>query len=314
MHRLTVVTLNILSLQRVFAAVGDQVTYDSDGYPVLPNGPTNLDNSTTGATSFHTVSYPYERFKHDPFITIVGTTATVGVAGDDGITESGYLHPQTDSHYITDIWVVDQTDTVVFQQSFTDADSEALATFQVPSSATSFVAYEFCNIHGLYRGPVVNVEWPGLYTTLDNATSGATSVHQASTPPIKHDPFIENSCDSSNYRVGVRGTDGTTVAGDLHPQTDEHHITYIWIKDNSGSLLHTCELYDADATAAECNVPRSLIPDDSTIQATQYCNLHGLYTGPSHATCNAVPVLSAAVPIHAISALVMSVCVGLLSL
>merc|ERR1712083_269027 len=100
--------------------------------------------------------------KHTPYINISGNTGTV-VVGD-----GNPYHPMTASadpdevHFITHIYVLDENDTVVTMQNLdpTGVDT-ARITFTLPSAATSLTAYEFCNKHGLYRGPTVTLSSRG---------------------------------------------------------------------------------------------------------------------------------------------------------
>merc|ERR1712039_782668 len=46
----------------------------------------------------------------------------------------------------------------------------ASVVFTVPPGATSLTAYEFCNLHGLWQGPTVNVSQP---TTADNLSGSS---------------------------------------------------------------------------------------------------------------------------------------------
>merc|ERR1712100_137434 len=106
------------------------------------------------------------------------------------------------------------------------------------------------------------VHWrDALGLTFDDETSGPTSVHTASDPPAKHDTHITVS--NGVATVVVLGTDGSTTA--LHPQEEAHHITKIWVANQDDELMGTID-----------------IPAGTTkLQAWEFCNLHGLYTGAS---------------------------------
>jgi desulfoferrodoxin (superoxide reductase-like protein) len=99
---------------------------------------------TSGPLSYHVATSTPA--KHDPAITISGTTATVKVLGTDGSTTA--LHPQGAGHYISHIYVKDQTGAVVHSALLANDAAEPTTTFTVPVDATELTAYEFCNIHG----------------------------------------------------------------------------------------------------------------------------------------------------------------------
>lgn len=96
--------------------------------------------------------------KHTPYITIQGTTALVTVG--DGKP----YHPMTGGedpnsvHLFTHIYVLDQNSNIVTLQSLDPIEADiASVDFAAPSDATSLTAYVFCNLHGLWQGPIVQV-------------------------------------------------------------------------------------------------------------------------------------------------------------
>lgn len=101
--------------------------------------------------------------KHTPYISLKddGKTASI-LVGKIG----GAIHPMNgspdgveDPHLITEIYVVDQSRTIVTMSSLdsTGVDTATL-DIEVPEGAESLQAYAWCNIHGLWEGPVVQVE------------------------------------------------------------------------------------------------------------------------------------------------------------
>jgi len=66
-------------------------------------------------------------------------------------------------HWINAIWVVDQDEEVVFMKDLdviAGGYSNAYVEFEVPETVKTLKAFSFCNLHGLWSGPVVEV--PGL--------------------------------------------------------------------------------------------------------------------------------------------------------
>lgn len=78
--------------------------------------------------------------------------------------EGGVFHPMNPSingsepHWITDIYVVDQNNNIIAMNSLdpTEADKATL-TFNIGPNVTETKAYEWCNLHGLWEGPSVQV-------------------------------------------------------------------------------------------------------------------------------------------------------------
>ena len=103
--------------------------------------------------------------KHTPYTTFhedaMNATVTIG----NGDEEGGKYHPVVPSddpdevHYATHIYVVDEGGEIVALQAMDPSSGmvPATMTFDIPTGAKSLVAYEFCNIHGLWMGPEVSV-------------------------------------------------------------------------------------------------------------------------------------------------------------
>lgn len=102
--------------------------------------------------------------KHTPYITLDadGRTGRVFVG-----KEGGAYHPMIgasvdgeDPHWITELYVVDgDTGEIIAMDSLdpTGADNATMA-FGLPAAARKLVAYGWCNIHGLWVGPAVEVD------------------------------------------------------------------------------------------------------------------------------------------------------------
>lgn len=111
--------------------------------------------------------------KHVPYINVNddGTSSIlVGKVGEaihpmNGVTDDG----ATDPHWITELYVTDQDGNIVAMKSLDPTGvTEATWTFETPEGASTLQAYSWCNIHGLYVGPIVEV------TTTKEATTDAS--------------------------------------------------------------------------------------------------------------------------------------------
>ncbi|CAB9497474.1 Desulfoferrodoxin [Seminavis robusta] len=99
--------------------------------------------------------------KHTPYIQLHdnGTaTVTVGVEGNYHVMKGSSRDLLNEEpHWITDVYVVDQNGTILTMQSLNPSNVDiAQIQFEVPSNATTLTAYEWCNVHGLYRGPTIS--------------------------------------------------------------------------------------------------------------------------------------------------------------
>ena len=100
--------------------------------------------------------------KHTPYITLKDDgTASILVGNVDGA-----IHPMNSSpdgveepHWITELYVVDEKGDIVTMSTLdpTGVDTATL-DFEVPEGTKSLQAYSWCNLHGLWKGPIVEVE------------------------------------------------------------------------------------------------------------------------------------------------------------
>lgn len=61
-------------------------------------------------------------------------------------------------HWITHIYVVDQVDIIIAMKTLDPSDvDEAMSSFEIAEGVTEVTAYEWCNLHGLWKGPTVRV-------------------------------------------------------------------------------------------------------------------------------------------------------------
>ncbi len=81
--------------------------------------------------------------KHVPVVEVSGSKVTVKV----GEVE----HPMMDNHYIQYIWL--ETDKGFMQKSLTPSD-KPVAEFVLADGEKAVAAYEFCNLHGLWKADI----------------------------------------------------------------------------------------------------------------------------------------------------------------
>ena len=213
------------------------------------------DSATSGPTSQHVpASTPS---KHEPAVVhatsnVDGTVSVkVVVRGTDGSDHS--LHPMSNAHFITHIWLTDQDGNVAFLREFEAPAADAtdlpqpIYEFTIPagSGITSLKPWEFCNLHGVWEGPSVPVPFSSRHSALVAATStsgsGPSSLHEAGSTPVKHDPVVTsataNADGTTTVTVVVAGTDGSTADGSLHPMGNAHFIETIYLLDQNDRVV-----------------------------------------------------------------------------
>eukprot|EP00662_Eupelagonemidae_sp_cell21_P034686 gene34686-28269_t len=112
--------------------------------------------------------------KHEPVITISGTTGTVQIGhgwlpdsdapkhpGNVEATEADGVVTFTKIHYIAEVAMFDQDGKMIAWQQFLPSPK---FDFVIPAGTTSVQAIEVCNTHGLYAGPAVAVTEAGTAT------------------------------------------------------------------------------------------------------------------------------------------------------
>jgi len=125
------------------------------------------------------------------------------------------MHPMNGSpdgvavpHWITEVYVMDENDVIVAMKSLdsTGVDSATLE-FDVPEGAESLQAYIWCNLHGLYTGPAVEVKAMSMTVEVDdNKTSGDEIVGSETTGTKSDEAAAEVKDDASSASiVGVTG-------------------------------------------------------------------------------------------------------------
>lgn len=93
--------------------------------------------------------------KHIPYITLADDKGSASII----VGVEGLYHPMNGpTHWLTEIWVVDQDDKIIKWIPLDPTGKDkAQVTFDVPAGTTKLTAYVWCNLHGLYKGPTVVV-------------------------------------------------------------------------------------------------------------------------------------------------------------
>lgn len=245
--------------------------------------------------------------KHTPFLTLSedGLTGTIVVGNGDA--EDGVWHPMTASesadqvHFITHIMVEDQDGKVVALEPMDPTvAAPATMTFSVPAGATELTPLEWCNKHGLYKGPTVPV--PSITSDAsqscgvgDFQESAWTSVHadfmrlqsedHALDTPFteaggaKHTPYITLKDDgTASILVGDPDSAIHPMNGSPDGVEEPHWITELYVLDQSGKIL---TMQSLDSTGVDRATIDFEVPEGTeSLTAYSWCNLHGLWQGP----------------------------------
>jgi len=251
--------------------------------------------------------------KHNPYVVLDGLIAkvVVGKGAATGIATDP-VHPMVDDpsqdganiHFIDTMWVEDQSGQLLTFRALSSSEpSPATLYFDIPVGTTSVHAYQYCNIHGLFKGDEVAVT-PA--NTRAGARSGcsvqqcaegsAVSACQGFTselrrrqgsaakddPSGKHKPYLWVNGTTATIVVGLGATPGH-AGGLIHPMTPSnetdyvHFISHVYAMDDMQNLVALCEMLPTDPAPATCSfeVPPGVI----FLKPYEFCNVHGLYAG-----------------------------------
>ena len=81
--------------------------------------------------------------KHVPVVTVSGNKVTVNVGSD--------AHPMTDEHLIS--WIILETEDGCQRKHLSSADAPE-ASFMLADGEKAIAAYEYCNLHGLWKADI----------------------------------------------------------------------------------------------------------------------------------------------------------------
>ena len=233
-------------------------------------------------TDINGASLSGKEAKHVPYLIQTASGYTLSVGAVDN------RHVQTETHWISHVYIKNQDGRVVYYKELTPADADAGGLCPVLNieslEGTSFTAYELCNLHEIWASSVVE-SWESKVArkeaqyansmppvhTMDNA---GTDINGASLAgkEVKHVPVI--TADNANWIISVGPVDNR------HAQTDTHWISEIWLRNQDQKIVYYKELTPADQDNGLC--PILTIPalvGTTSVTPYEICNLHELWRG-----------------------------------
>ena len=242
--------------------------------------------------------------KHTPYLEVVNGTATVTVGNGD--VEGGVYHPMVASgdpsqvHWVNHIYVMDQNDKIIALKAMDPTDGvPAQFSFTVPEGVTQLTAYEFCNLHGLWKGPTFNTEGTGETGTTEAICMKSDvppnsyeswhadfirrqalppfEVSEAYTPDGKHTPYITLNGSTGTVIVGPADNMHPMVGGDH--ENPPHWISDIYVVDQNEKIIAFQAL---DPNGVDIATFDFVVPESATeLTAYEWCNIHGFWKGPT---------------------------------
>jgi len=244
--------------------------------------------------------------KHTPYINVSGDIATITVGNGDPyhpMVAAGSLDGAV--HFVTHIYVLDQDGGFVHEQALSPMGVDRAQTaFLIPRGVTSLTAYEFCNLHGLWKGPTVLVTQPVVEATPSASTCAMAPVAESAwlsfvadfnrrqsnpdEPFQEIEPYTESDGKKHTPYISIHGTTATVTVGDgspYHPMVASdaaatvHFVTHIYVLDQAGEIvvLKNLNPENVDKAQVDFTVPSSA----TSLTAYEFCNKHGLWKGPT---------------------------------
>lgn len=225
--------------------------------------------------------------------------------GTNGLWHVVVPHENTNTHWITTIWVMDQDGGLVICADFTtqtlntNQPGEASIEFSIAPGVTSLFAYEHCNLHGTWKSIEYFVPCVDTNMLLHNNNPQGVP-HTASNPgngfddlKIAHLPYFPPT-----YAFGepLFLAPKARIIVPHDQMLPSHHITSIWAEDQNGTViacktfdgLQPCTMKTADCTEIidalglpifvpylDFYVPRTALQ----VTAWEHCNLHEVWKG-----------------------------------
>jgi len=167
----------------------------------------------------------------------------------------------------------------------TEKAPEHVCAEPLAASVTSVTSYEYCNLHGLWVGPTLNVGWEVAAAKMFGRATQSTTVNPSyfhppaqivPGSPVKHEAKIISI--GNELSIVALGNSGKDLHPHVHPA---HYIEAVFAKDQHGAVAVYQEL-GASVTTAQSK-PVAIPLSATRLVPYEFCNLHGLWAGESWA-------------------------------
>ncbi|KAJ9456028.1 Adenylate cyclase [Diplonema papillatum] len=246
-----------------------------------------------------------------PFITITSSFAHVSV-GVGTVTKdlSDPVYPAitttnvTTVQYVEYLYVKNQNGLIVAATALNPSQAAPSLSFEIPRGTTKLTAFSFCNINGLYKSGEVSVDASIVsdnamicaVTHCGGAQNRPVNCEVATTrraglrlkqrhshgidvpwdvPTDKHTPFVEIVGSSATVTIG-QGVGHPTLAS-ADPALI-HYVSTIYVVDQHDVVFSMKDFSPMESSPTLLlDIPYGV----TAVKAFSYCNVHGLFEGPS---------------------------------
>jgi len=171
-------------------------------------------------------------------------------------------HGSSVDHSITTFWIEDENGKIISCKELSGNVEFQKEVFVIPATTSHIIPFEHCSLHGVWKGTPVD-RFEALI--LKNKQYGKVGEFTKANHP---DGFKFES----HFPKVSFGSELITVVVDHASPTDEHGVSLIWVKDQTGAVI--------ESRSFSSEKPQMIFkrPAEATvITAWAYCNLHGVW-------------------------------------
>jgi superoxide reductase len=180
-------------------------------------------------------------------------------------------HPQTPDHYITDIWVYNEAGRMITCRKFNSSERNAL-DFEIPRRTGTLTVFEHCNLHGVWVSDPVEITCHDIrHDIIENQQRfNLSGIYNETHYPDAFKDVVAPHIPAVTFAKDLSWGVATLKT---HPQTEDHHITDMWVVDERGFELR-CEILEVgDVLSLYFDIPSHV----HRVHVIEHCNLHGVW-------------------------------------
>jgi desulfoferrodoxin (superoxide reductase-like protein) len=238
------------------------------------------DNAELGAVDASGNAVPNGRYqpgatprKQEPHVSISSShVVTVTIRGAGGSTASWAATSSFDR--VANIWVTDADGNVLCENLYGGTEATPVLTCDIAPSAGHIQAHQFGVEHGLWSGPLLNVEWE-VFASVKVANATNTSrLNGASVAPIENQPSIVFNNDRYTGYGLVHGPSGSS-----RNLCDVALVDAVWARDQHGTIVWFDTMADDAFNSIFQLDLRTANPNVTSLVPYHWSDSAGLYTG-----------------------------------
>lgn len=197
---------------------------------------------------------------------------TVTIRGAGGSTASWAATSSFDR--VANIWVTDADGNVLCENLYGGTEATPVLTCDIAPSAGHIQAHQFGVEHGLWSGPLLNVEWEVFASVRATNATNTSRLNGASVTPIEYQPSIVFNNDRYTGYGLVHG-----LSGSSRNLCDVALVDAVWARDQHGTIVWFGTMADDAFNSIFQLDLRTANPNVTSLVPYHWSDSAGLYTG-----------------------------------